>query len=211
VADPKRALTEIDNLRQGIEALLSLIAADLVRGLTRAAILDVKALETELTARAEQKLERWGVTVEQAGFKSLAPTNKTMHLTQLGMLSEERERVLRELIVYGVSMTAGVALMGADRRLVGHATARYHALHRPARLAPVAAAAPGTTPLLPGEEPVAPEQPQAAEAPTPETQVAGFAPATEGPPATAPPRPKKTSKGVRPRSWLRLQSRLRRT
>lgn len=209
VADPKLALTQIDNLCNGVEAMLSLIVADLLRGLTRAAMLDFKALETELIARAEQKLRRWGVTLEHAGFENIAPTKKTLHLTQLVALSDERARVRQELITEGVSMNAAAALLGADRRLVGHATARYRAWHRPARLAPVAAEAPHTPPLLPGEEPpVAHQQPQAETVPTPETQVTGFAVAAEGAPAQAPRRPKETSKGVQPRSWLRLQWRL---
>src|SRR5207253_2049935 len=68
VADPKLALTQIDNLRKGIEALLPLIVEDLLRGQTQATVLDFKALEAELIGRAEQALRPWGVRVEQAGF-----------------------------------------------------------------------------------------------------------------------------------------------
>jgi len=209
VADPKLALTQVDNLRQGIEAKLAMIAADLLRGLTRAAIVDGKAQEAELSARAEQKLGRWGVAVEQVGFKSIAPTKKTLRLTQLALLSDERQRVVQELIAQGVSENSAVALLGADRRLVSHGSARYHALHRPARLAPAAAEAPHTPPQMPGEEPpVAEKPPQAEQAPTPETQVAGSVLAAEREAGQAPPQPKKTTKGVLPRSWLRLQGRL---
>jgi hypothetical protein len=198
VADPVRALTFVDNLRHGIEAMLSLIAADLLRSQTRAAILDFKALETELSARAERSLQRWGVTVEQAGFQNIAPTKKTMHLTQLGMLTDERQRVLQELIAQGVSMNAAVALLGAERRLVSHSAARYRAFHRPVRLAPVAAETPHTLPLLPGNEPLAAQlQSQADQVPTLEILMAE--------PLPAPARPKQTTKGVQPRSWLRLR------
>src|SRR5439155_9030637 len=106
-------------------------------------------------------------------------------------------------------VNAAVALLGAEHRLVGHATARYHAVHRPARLAPVAAEAPRAPTLLHGEEPPVAEQlPQAEEASTPASQVAESLLPTERAPPQAPPRPKGTQ-GVQPRSWLRLQRRLR--
>ena len=212
VADPKLALTQIDNLRHGIEVLLALIVEDLLGGQTRAAMLNFKDLDAKLTARAEAALERWGVTVEQAGFKSIAPTHKTLRLTQLAALGGERARVLQELIAQGVMVNAALALLGAEHRLIGHATARYHALHRPARLAPTAVEAPSATTLLPGEEPpVAQKPPHAQEASTPETQGVEFVLPAEGAPPQALLRPKKTTKGVRPRSWLRLQGRLRET
>jgi hypothetical protein len=218
VADPKLALTQIDNLRHGIEVLLALIVQDLLRGQTRAAVLNFKDLDAEFSARAEAALGRWGVTLEQAGFQSIAPTHKTLRLTQLAALGAERARVLHDLIAQGVSVNAALALLGADRRLVGHATARYHALHRPARLAPVAAEAPRAVPaglslrLLPGEEPAVVQKPPQPEDPaTPEIQRVESVLPVEGEPLQAPPRPKKATKGVQPRSWLRLQRRLRGT
>ncbi len=209
VAEPKLAMTQIDNLTKGIEALLPLITQDVLRDKT-SADLDFKVLETELTARAEDKLRRWGVTVEQAGFKSIAPTKKTLHLTQLGVLLAERKRVLGELVGWGVPLNSALALLGAERRLVSHAQARYHAMHRPARLAPMVADRPLTPPLLPGEEPPLLTTPQAPKAPTPETvasQIEGSA--VEMPMPQPVPRPNRTAKGVQPRSWLRLQGRLR--
>jgi len=210
VADPKLALTQVANLSHGIKAQLALIAEDLVRSKTRAGVLDFKTLETELSARAEEKLARWGVTVEQAGFKSIAPTRKSLRLTQLAMLTAERRRALELLVAHGVPVNATVAMLGADRRLVSHARARYHALHRPDRLAPAAPELLQTVPLLPGEE--APAQPVS---PTPAVeQEEGVASqmaekSREGEGTPAPPSPKKTTKGVQPRSWLRLQRRLK--
>ncbi len=203
VADPRRALTEIAHLRHGIEALLALIAADLLRDLTRAAIVEVKTLEAELIRRAEQELARWGVTVEQAGFTSIAPTKKTLHVTQLALRGTERERMLAELIAHGVSPTAAVALLGADRRLIGHATARYRALHRPARLAPATAPTPAGAVAVP-----APPQSPPAQAHSEPTLAAALA---DEVPTPREPRPKKATKGVRPRTWHRLKQRLRRS
>jgi regulator of protease activity HflC (stomatin/prohibitin superfamily) len=210
VADPILALTQIDHLRKGIEALLPLIVADLFRSTTRSEVRDFKALESELVARAEEKLRRWGVTVEHAGFQSIAPTKKTLRLTQLVARGGESESVLRELIAQGVSLNAAVALLGADRRLVGRSTARYLALHRPARLAPAAEEAPATARLLPGEESQAEEKPpQGEEDAAAETQEDELVLLPDEAPVQAPPRPKKTTKGLQPRSWMRLRHRLR--
>ena len=212
VADPKLALTQIDNLRHGIEVVLALIVQDLLRGKTRAAVLNFKDLDAEFNARAEASLGRWGVTLEQAGFQSIAPTRKTLRLTQLAALGGERARVLHDLMAQGISVTAALALLGADRRLVGRATARYHALQRAARLAPAAEEAPPAPTLLPGEEPpVAQKPPQPAEPVKPQTRRVESVLPPEREPLQAPTRPKTTTKGVQPRSWLRLQRRMRRT
>jgi SPFH domain / Band 7 family len=209
VADSKLALTQIDNLRKGIETILPLIVEELLRGQTQVGVLDGKALDAQLIARAEQKLQRWGVAVEQAGFKSIAPTKKTLRLTQLATLSNERQRVHQELVGKGVSVNSAAALLGRSHRLIGHAAARYHALDRPARLA-LAAEWPTQTPSpLPGAEPTVAEMPpKPGRAGAPETmehESADSGIAT----APSPARPKKAACGVKPRSWLRLQSRLR--
>jgi regulator of protease activity HflC (stomatin/prohibitin superfamily) len=205
VADPKRAVTEIDNLRHGIEAMLAVSAAELLRDLTRTEVLQVKTLEAELLVRVAKKVARWGVAVEQAGFTSIAPTKKTLHLTQLALRTAERERVLDKLSADGVPRTAAVALLGVERRLIGHATGRYRALHHSARLAPVIEAPPPAVPALPPPVQVQPQQQgQTGEA---EPTLASLL-AIETPTPTAP-RPKKTTKGVQPRTWLRLQRRLK--
>jgi regulator of protease activity HflC (stomatin/prohibitin superfamily) len=209
VVDPKLALTQIDHLRKGIEAMLSLMVAEQFRGLTRVALRDFKTLETDLIARAEQQVRRWGVMVEQAGFNTIAPTRKTLHLTQLAALIDERAQTRQTLIAQGVSLTAAVALLGADRRLVGHATARYRALHRSTRLAPAAEEAPQPLPLRPGEAPpIAQPQPQERRDQEAETREVDLTVAAEEAALPAPRPPKKTTRGVQPRSWLRLQRRL---
>jgi regulator of protease activity HflC (stomatin/prohibitin superfamily) len=211
VVDPKLALTQIDYLRKGIEAVLPLVLAELLRDQTRAAAREFKALEAEFLARAENKLRRWGVTIEQAGFKNISPTKKTLRLTQLALLAGERQRVLSDLVSAGLAPTAAVALLGAERRLVGHASARYRALHRHAHLAPAAADKLLRPPLLPGEEletqPLSPAQEPGVE----EAVAAEASGQPDG--VTAQKRPrlwKKTTKGVQPRSWLRYKWRLRR-
>src|SRR5262249_53535758 len=56
---------------------------------------------------------------------------KTLRLTQLALLVAERERVIEDYHRAGVPAEVAVALLGADRHVVGHATARYRGLrHR---------------------------------------------------------------------------------
>jgi hypothetical protein len=134
IADPTVSMVQIDNVRQGIEVVLSLIVQDLLRDQSRATLAGRLGLDEEFAARAEDKLRRWGVAVEQAGFKSIAPTKKTLRLTQLALLTAEREKVLRGYEEAGLSPDVAMALLGADRHLVGRATARYRGLRR--RLSP---------------------------------------------------------------------------
>jgi regulator of protease activity HflC (stomatin/prohibitin superfamily) len=110
VVDPKVALTQIDSLTKGIEVVVPLVLEKLLRSQTRTALLEFKTLEAELIARVEEKLQRWGVTVEHVGFKTIAPTKQTLHLTQLALLTQERYNVLQMLVAEGVSPAAAVAL-----------------------------------------------------------------------------------------------------
>jgi regulator of protease activity HflC (stomatin/prohibitin superfamily) len=156
VADPAKSMIEIADVRKGIEAVVPLIVQEVLRGQDRAALLERRTLDEDLAARAGQQLARWGVEVEQAGFTDIAPTHETLRLTQLALLAAERRRVVGELLRAGLGPRAALALLGADRRLVAHSTARYRAARRrAARRRPVArekiAAADKAAPVKEGE------------------------------------------------------------
>jgi len=183
IALPAVSMVEVKDVRKGIETVLPLIVQDLVRSRTRATLAARVGLEEEFALRAEETLKRWGVTVEQVGFKSIAPTKKTLRLTQLALLVAERERVIEDYHMAGVPAEIAVALLGADRHLIGHATARYRGLrHRgfvwprpvpvppkPATIAPspehpespvpVEGADVPATPLITPKEPTSPIRP----------------------------------------------------
>jgi regulator of protease activity HflC (stomatin/prohibitin superfamily) len=130
IVDPSKAMVQIDNIRQGCETVLPVIIQDLLGAQSRGQLQERKALDAELTVRAEAKLQRWGATVEQAGFMNIAPTSKTLRLTQLGLLARERERMWRRYRDAGLSPDLAVALLGADRKASAHSTARYRARSR---------------------------------------------------------------------------------
>jgi regulator of protease activity HflC (stomatin/prohibitin superfamily) len=125
VADPKAALVEIVDVRQGIDAALTLIVQDLLQTKQRAELVERKGFDEEFAARAKVRLERWGVAVEQAGFVSIAPTAKTLRLTQLRQLVTERHGILERYLAEGLSALIAAALLGTDRQPLGHSAARY--------------------------------------------------------------------------------------
>jgi regulator of protease activity HflC (stomatin/prohibitin superfamily) len=130
IVDATRALVQIGDIRKGIEAVLPIVVQDLLRAHTRGQLQDRKALDQDFTVRAEDKLQRWGATVEQAGFMTISPTRRTLRLTQLGLLTRERERMLRRYLDAGLSTELAATLLGADRKVSAHSTVRYRARSR---------------------------------------------------------------------------------
>ncbi len=127
IVEPMRTLVVIDDIRKGCEAVLPVIIQDLLRARTRGELQERGTLDAEFTARAAESLQHWGATVEQAGFMTIAPTSKTLRLTQLGQLTRERERMLQIFRDAGLSPELAVALLGSDRTVIGHSSARYRA------------------------------------------------------------------------------------
>jgi hypothetical protein len=134
VEDPITAFVEIDDVRKGILTALALVVQDLIRTRTHAELHARVGLDEEFGARAGDRLKRWGVVVEQAGFKSLAPSKASLRLSQLARKAEERQRVLAGLIGEGLTPGLALGLLGSERQLIGHARDRYHSGRRTARL-----------------------------------------------------------------------------
>lgn len=130
IVDATKALVQIGDIRKGIEAVLPIVVQDLLRAHTRGQLQDRKALDQDFTGRAEAKLQRWGATVEQAGFMTISPTSRTLRLTQLGLLTAERARVVRRFRDAGLSTELAATLLGADRKVSAHSTVRYRARSR---------------------------------------------------------------------------------
>lgn len=131
IADATRALTQVDDLKQGCAALVTLAMQEVLNQQTGQALQERQILDDALTQLARQKLAPWGVEVEQAGFTSIAPTKMTLRLTQLSLRVAERRCVLQEYAAHGLRPALAVALLGSPRQLVGHAQARYRRAHRP--------------------------------------------------------------------------------
>lgn len=103
VENPIPATTAIDNLGKGVLTLVPLLVRDLLRAQTRETLVTREVLEQDLTARGRQALARWGLTVEQVGLSTIAPTKETARLTQLPARVAEGARVLEEQQSQGVA------------------------------------------------------------------------------------------------------------
>jgi regulator of protease activity HflC (stomatin/prohibitin superfamily) len=96
VEDSIQAMTAVQDVRQGVLTLVPLLVHELLREQTGQSLANRPHLDAELTARARQALARWGLTVEQAGMSTIAPSRRTVRLTQLSARAGERARLLRE-------------------------------------------------------------------------------------------------------------------
>lgn len=125
VEDPIKALTRVDSLMRGLANVVPLVVHELLREQTGAQLTDRQALDAELTERCKARLAAWGLTVEQAGFSSIAPTRRTIRLSQLRARVAERRRLMRQLEGSGPGQAVAVLLAAAGPPPVGHAAARY--------------------------------------------------------------------------------------
>jgi regulator of protease activity HflC (stomatin/prohibitin superfamily) len=126
ITDPIKATTEIDDLRAGLITALSLSVAELLGHKTQTDLATKAALDAEISERVQAELNRWGVTVEQAGLNTIAPTRTTTRLSQQQRRLREREAALEGYLAEGVPLSAALALLGTTRQVVGHSRARYH-------------------------------------------------------------------------------------
>lgn len=155
LADPVKALVEVDDWKHGVATRVALTVHELVRTRDRGQVREREDLDQELTELLGPRLAAWGIVVERAGFTSIAPTGHTLHVTQLAVLVRERTAALGILRAGGVPDRLAVALLGADRRLVSHAHRRYaraQAARTRAELRAVAAPAPPARPAERTEE-----------------------------------------------------------
>jgi hypothetical protein len=130
VDDAILALTHVDNLKRGSLVVLAMAVQEVLSRHNPKALQQPQSLDEEFTVQAQQKLGPWGVKVEQAGFTTIAPTRRTLRLTQLRQLVEERQRMLEEYCGYGLAPELALALLGSHRNLAGHAHVRYRRYHR---------------------------------------------------------------------------------
>jgi hypothetical protein len=130
IDDAILALTHVDNLKKASLVVLAMAVQEVVVRHTRQALQERRSLDEAFTIAAQEKLSPWGVRVEQAGFTTVAPTRKTLRLTQLRQLVEERQRMLDDYRRHGLSPELAVVLLGSHRQLVGRAQGRYRRRNR---------------------------------------------------------------------------------
>jgi hypothetical protein len=102
-----------------------------MRGQTQATLADRRQLDATFADMVRARLAQWGVAVEQAGLTSIAPTRPTLRLTQLGLRTAERERVMEEYARAGLSPELALALLGGSRRPMSRSAWRYRRRRHP--------------------------------------------------------------------------------
>jgi len=134
VTDPVKSFVEIDDLTRGLLSVVAMAVRAVVATRGREHLRERQGLDEALAEQLRGPLERWGVSVESAGFTSLAPDAKTQRVTQMRRRVEERRLTLELFAGAGLSMGQSLALLGADRRLQERVSYRQRHAPRSASL-----------------------------------------------------------------------------
>ncbi|MEZ5979450.1 MAG: SPFH domain-containing protein [Planctomycetota bacterium] len=106
VAEIEKALVEVDDLVRAMRQRLALSVQELLRGARRQEFVRSEELDERLAAEMSKYLVDWGVVVESAGFQSIAPSPRTIRVTQL-----------RERVAARVAGASALRRMGLDERV----------------------------------------------------------------------------------------------
>ncbi len=126
VEDATKALTLVNHVDQGCRAAIPIIVADVVRVRDQAQLVDRLSLDRELSEHTQAWVARWGLVVEQAGFKTIAPNKNVLRTTQLRSKATERNQALHVLMEGGLDLASALVMIGCERRPVAKSSRRYH-------------------------------------------------------------------------------------
>jgi regulator of protease activity HflC (stomatin/prohibitin superfamily) len=126
VEDATKALTLVDHVDQGCRAAIPIIVAEVIRVRDQAQLVDRLSLDRELSDRTQAWVARWGLVVEQAGFKTIAPNKSVLGTTQLRSKAMERKQALNVLTDGGLDLASALVMIGCERRPVAKSSRRYH-------------------------------------------------------------------------------------
>ena len=118
VTDVRRALIEVDDYERGMRQVLGLAVQEVIRAAQRDALGARGSLDEQLAAALAARLERWGVSVESAGFPSIRPSPRTLRITQLAQTVDERRRQVRLLATSAddaAGLRSSLGLVGTRR------------------------------------------------------------------------------------------------
>lgn len=132
VTDVRKALIEVDDLERGMLQVLGLAVQSTVRAASGAECNAPGALDARFVAAMEERLARWGVSIESAGFPSIRPSPRTLRITQLAETVAERKKQMAALEPLVGDRAAALALVGTRRmpRPRSRAIQRFVRAHR---------------------------------------------------------------------------------
>ena len=134
VVDLHKALIQIDDVLKGMRQMLGLSVQEVLRTANRATIRDTERLGTALHESLQRRLDPWGIEVERAGFPSIAPDEKSIRVTQILEITEERRKALNPLLESTGRRDLAAALVGARSMPVKRTKALLHREHRRRRV-----------------------------------------------------------------------------
>ncbi|QDU83738.1 Modulator of FtsH protease HflC [Planctomycetes bacterium Pla163] len=112
IEDIEKALIEVDDVVEGMRQLLAISVQEVLRGVARDQLRNVRALDGELEACMSAPLEVWGVAVERAGFQSISPSRRSIRVTQLRERVTARHQAYEALLDAGLEPAACIGLVG---------------------------------------------------------------------------------------------------
>jgi hypothetical protein len=112
VIDVRKALVEVDHLEKGMIQMLGMGIQEVLRQASRDELRETTDLDQRLADNLAQRLAPWGVGVEGAGFPSITPSPRTLRITQLASLTDERQRIKDYFAKGGLSSSPSLGLIG---------------------------------------------------------------------------------------------------
>lgn len=112
VVDVRKALIQIDRLEKGMIQMLGLGVQEVLRVMPRERLATGEGLGEALERNLAARLEPWGVAVESAGFPTITPSPKSLRITQLDAVVDQRSRIRHLLLDGGVETRGALPLIG---------------------------------------------------------------------------------------------------
>jgi hypothetical protein len=112
VIDVRKALVEVDHLEKGMIQMLGMGIQEVLRQASRDELRETADLDQRLADNLAQRLAPWGVGVEGAGFPSITPSPRTLRITQLASLTDERQRIKNYFTKGGLALSPSLGLVG---------------------------------------------------------------------------------------------------
>ncbi|MEM8710824.1 MAG: SPFH domain-containing protein [Planctomycetota bacterium] len=111
IVNLRKAIIEIDDLVTGLQNRVVIAVQSVVARQTRETVTDVDAMCDAIRKELEPVEDTWGVRILKFGFSNISPSPTTLEITQLELLTGEKQRLYAELRGRGLSEEAAVALV----------------------------------------------------------------------------------------------------
>lgn len=112
VEEIEKALIEVDDLERGMRNVLAIAVQRTLAGMSRDELHRSPELDEKLRVAMQEQLTVWGIVVVRAGFPSIAPSPRSLRVTQLRERVAARRQGLAALSALELGEATSVALLG---------------------------------------------------------------------------------------------------